>query len=159
MRSNIRVLGPATVVIAAVVALAWASPMAAVVHLLADTAVNKTILVMGGTQHPLVNPAASGKYIFDGQDSYPFAETGLADPEGNAGVPAGYVAGAREEGRAPAPRQAPPPRRSGIARHAPWLRRPSCPQRDQKRRGAPRPDAPRLLMDLSTSRRRRPSCW
>ena len=61
MRSNIRVLGPATVVIAAVVALAWASPMAAVVHLLADTAVNKTILVMGGTQHPLVNPAASGE--------------------------------------------------------------------------------------------------
>lgn len=102
MRSNIRVLGPATVVIAAVVALAWASPMAAVVHLLADTAVNKTILVMGGTQHPLVNPAASGKYIFDGQDSYPLAETGLADPEGNAGVPAGYVAGARDKYAIPA---------------------------------------------------------
>ena len=97
MRSGIRVLGPVTVVIAAVLALAWTSPMAAVVHLLADTAVNETILVMGGNQHPLVNPAASGKYLFDGQDSYPLAETGLADPEGNAGVPAGYVAGARDK--------------------------------------------------------------
>ena len=36
-----------------------------------------------------VDPAASGKYIFDGQDSYPLAEAGLANPEGNAGVPAG----------------------------------------------------------------------
>lgn len=56
MRSGVRVLGPVTVVIAAVLALAWTSRMAAVVHLLADTAINKTILVMGGTQHPLWNP-------------------------------------------------------------------------------------------------------
>lgn len=102
MRSGVRMLGPVTVVIAAVLALAWTSPMAAVVHLLADAAVNKTILVMGGTQHPLVDPAASGKYIFDGQDSYPLAEAGLANPEGNAGVPAGYVAGARDKYAIPA---------------------------------------------------------
>ena len=102
MRSGVRVLGPATVAIAAVLALAWTSPMAAVVHLLTDTAANKTILVMGGTGHPLVDPSPSGKYLFDGLDSYPLAESGLANPEGNAGLLAGYVAGARDKYAIPA---------------------------------------------------------
>lgn len=66
-------------------ALAWVSPMPAMVQLLA-----KTMLVMGGTGHPLVDHAGPARSV-DGWDhpSYPLAEPGMAvDPDGS---PSGYV--------------------------------------------------------------------
>ncbi|MGV0837407.1 PE-PPE domain-containing protein [Mycolicibacterium thermoresistibile] len=80
-----RSLGLVGCVIAAVVALAWVSPMPAMVQLLA-----KTMLVMGGTGHPLVDPAGPGQTVGGwGALSYPLGEPDMAvDPDG---TPAGYV--------------------------------------------------------------------
>lgn len=56
MRAQIRAAGWVAVIVGAVVALGWSTPMAAFVQLLATTA-----LIMGGTEHPLVS-ATSDDY-------------------------------------------------------------------------------------------------
>jgi hypothetical protein len=82
VRSTLRSLGVVGFVIACVVTLGWSTPLAALVQLLGATA-----LIMGGTQHPLVNPSDRLPDV-DGHQSYGFSENGLA---GVDGVPAGYV--------------------------------------------------------------------
>ena len=52
MRSTVRSLGVVGFVIACVFTLGWSTPLATLVQLLGTTA-----LIMGGTQHPLINPS------------------------------------------------------------------------------------------------------
>lgn len=85
MRSALRSLLVIAFVVVGVFTLGWAAPLATVVQLLATTA-----LIMGGTQHPLVDPSNRLPDV-DGQASYGFSEPGLADDDG---LPAGYVAAA-----------------------------------------------------------------
>ena len=85
MRAAIRSSVVAGFVFACVLALGWASPLATLVRLAATTA-----LIMGGTQHPLVDPA-NRLPDFDGKPNYGFAEGGLA---GVGGLPAGYAGAA-----------------------------------------------------------------
>lgn len=73
------------VAFASALTLGWASPLAALVQLTATTA-----LIMGGTQHPLVDPS-DRLPDFGGNPNYGFAENGLADI---GGLPAGYVGNA-----------------------------------------------------------------
>ena len=93
MRRPVRSLVVITFVISCVVAFGWSSPLAALVQLLGTTA-----LVMGGTQHPLVDPSLRLPDVF-GSGSYGFSETGLSDSQGR---PAGYVAAALTKYVAPA---------------------------------------------------------
>ena len=65
-----------------VMALAWMPPAAIGVNLLGTTA-----LIMGGTGQPFVNPFVRDPNV-DGLPSYPFAQWGLTDADGQ---PAGYV--------------------------------------------------------------------
>jgi PE-PPE domain len=69
-------------VVSCVFALGWPSPLAALVQLLGTTA-----LIMGGTQHPLVDPTVRLPDV-DGLSSYGLAESGLSGVDGQ---PAGYV--------------------------------------------------------------------
>src|SRR5690606_37849302 len=72
-------------VLTTVLALAWVSPMPAMVQVLA-----KTMLVIGGTGHPLVDPSGPGRPV----DGWPYPSRPLGEPgmatEGD-GAPAGYV--------------------------------------------------------------------
>lgn len=71
MRASVRSLGLGTVAFAAVLALGWSSPIATVVQLLGTTA-----FIMGGTQHPLVNPNAPEPPV-GGHPSYATVEEPL----------------------------------------------------------------------------------
>ena len=82
MGSTVRSLGAVAFVIAGVFTLGWSTPLATLVQLLGTTA-----LIMGGTQHPLVNPSDRLPDV-DGHQTYGFSENGLA---GDDGLPAGYV--------------------------------------------------------------------
>ena len=82
MGSTVRSLGAVAFVIACVFTLGWSTPLATLVQLLGTTA-----LIMGGTQHPLVNPSDRLPDV-DGHQTYGFSENGLA---GDDGLPAGYV--------------------------------------------------------------------
>jgi len=85
MRTSIRSLGLIGLVIACVVAFGWASPIATLIQLLGTTA-----LIMGGTQHPLIDPTDRLPDV-NGLPNYGFAEAGLAGGDGSS---AGYVAAA-----------------------------------------------------------------
>jgi PE-PPE domain len=82
MNSTLRSLGVVGFVIACVFTLGWSTPLATLVQLLGTTA-----MIMGGTQHPLINPSDQLPDV-DGQQTYGFSENGL---DGVDGIPAGYV--------------------------------------------------------------------
>ena len=81
MRATARSLGVVVFVIGCVFTLGR-TPLTTLIQLLGTTA-----LIMGGTQHPLVNPSDRFPDV-DGHQSYGFSEPGLADDHG---MPAGYV--------------------------------------------------------------------
>ena len=87
IRSTARSLGVMLAAIAGVIVLGWSGTMTTVAQLLATTS-----FIMGGTQHPLVNPDPSGRYEFaTGIYSYPTVEEPLTTDYVN-GAQSRYIA-------------------------------------------------------------------